>query len=172
MIEIDDSGRRLAQWLGVVHRIESNLCYWLLLESGKVIARTSVQHVICNDYLNDDVKRNINIFDRSVEERLIDQNFMADPADGFYIQHKLDKVPYGIARSEEHHGDMTNPDTLDADDINDDVIDKYENTELIFDVGTGNKRRGRVVKRAKGTSGKPIGRAHSNPLFNTRVYVC
>ncbi len=28
-----------------------------------------------------------------------------------------------------------------------------------------------MVKRAKGTSGKPIGRAHSNPLFDTREYV-
>jgi hypothetical protein len=60
---------------------------------------------------------------------------------------------------------------LDADDINDDVIDKYINAELIFDVGTGSERRGRAVKRAKGTSGKPIGRAHSNPLSDTREYV-
>ena len=28
-----------------------------------------------------------------------------------------------------------------------------------------------MVKRAKGTSGEPIGRAHSNPLFDTREYV-
>ena len=28
-----------------------------------------------------------------------------------------------------------------------------------------------MVKRAKGTSGDPIGRAHSNPLFDTREYV-
>ena len=41
-IEIDGSGRRLARWLGVAHRVGSDLCYWLLLESGKVIARTTV----------------------------------------------------------------------------------------------------------------------------------
>jgi hypothetical protein len=45
-IEIDGSGRRLARWLGVAHRVGSNLCYWLLLESGKVIAHTTVQHVV------------------------------------------------------------------------------------------------------------------------------
>jgi hypothetical protein len=28
-----------------------------------------------------------------------------------------------------------------------------------------------VVKRARGTSGEPIGCAHSNPLFDTREYV-
>ena len=38
-IEINGSGRRLARWLGVTHHIGSDLCYWLLLESGKVIVR-------------------------------------------------------------------------------------------------------------------------------------
>jgi hypothetical protein len=97
---------------------------------------------------------------------------MADPAGGFYIQDEPDEMPNGIARTEDDYGDMVIPDTWDADDINDDMIDKYLNAELIFDVGTGSKRRGRVVKRAKGTSGEPIGRAHSNPysiLVNTSL---
>ena len=63
------------------------------------------------------------------------------------------------------------PDTLDADDINDDVINNYLNAELIFDLGTVSECRGRVVKSARGTSGKPNGRAYSNPLFDTRGYV-
>jgi hypothetical protein len=124
-----------------------------------------------DNYLNDDVKRDIESFDRSVEEQLSDQNFMADPADGLYIQDEPDEVPNGTARTEEDYGDMTTPDTLDADDINDEAINKYLNAELIFDVGTGSERIDRVVKRAKGTSGKPIGRANSNPLFDTREYV-
>jgi hypothetical protein len=61
---------------------------------------------------------------------------------------------------------MTTPDTLDADDINDDVIDKYLNAELIFDVSE--RRGGRVVKRANRTSCEPIGCAHPKPLFDTR----
>ncbi len=49
--------------------------------------------------------------------------------------------------------------------------DKYLNAELMFNVGTGSKRKGRVVKRAKGTSGKPIGWAHPYPLCDIREYV-
>ena len=67
--------------------------------------------------------------------------------------------------------DMALPETPEADDVDDDLLDKYLNTELIFDVGTGHERKGCVVKRAKGTSGEPIGRAHANPLFDTREYV-
>jgi hypothetical protein len=59
---------------------------------------------------------------------------------------------------------------LDADDINDNIIGKNLNAELIVDVGTGSKRKGRVVKRAKGTSGKPIGCAHPDPFFDTREF--
>lgn len=44
-IEMDGFGRRLAQWLGVALRVGRDLCYWLLLESRKVIARTTVQHM-------------------------------------------------------------------------------------------------------------------------------
>ncbi len=80
-------------------------------------------------------------------------------------------MPNGKARTEEDYGDMTTPDTLDTDDINDDVINKHLYAELKFDVGTGSELRGHVVKRADGTSGKPISRAHSNPLFDTRAYV-
>ena len=170
-IEIEGSGRCHARWLGVAHRDESNLCYWLLLESGKEIGHTIVQLIVRDDYLNDDVKQDIESFDRTVKERLSDQNFMADPANGFYIQDKADVVPDDIARTEEDYGDMATSDTLDADDINDNVIDKYIHAELIFDVRTGSERRGRVVKRAKGTSGEPIGCAHSNPLFDTRECV-
>ena len=108
-IEIDGSGPRLTRWLGVAHRVGSDLCSWLLLESGKVIARTTVQHVVRDDYLNDDVKRDFESFDRSVEDRLSDQNFMTDPADGFYIQDEPDKVPNGIARTEEDYDDLFYP---------------------------------------------------------------
>ena len=89
-----------------------------------MIARTTVQHVVRDNYLNDDVKDDIESFDRSVNGRLSDQNFMADPADGFYIKDEPDEVPNGIAHTEDDYGDMIIPDTLDADDINDDMIDK------------------------------------------------
>ncbi|KAI2495965.1 Reverse transcriptase (RNA-dependent DNA polymerase) [Fragilaria crotonensis] len=172
-IEIDGSGRRLARWLGVAHRVGSDLCYWLLLESGKVIARTTVQHVVRDDYLNDDIRREIERFDQVVDEQLSDQNFMAEGHDGFYIQDELTDTVTCVAPvlDDVDDGDMPFPDSREADDIDDKLLDKYLNAELIFDVGTGSKRKGRVVKRAKGTSGEPIGRAHSNPLFDTREYV-
>jgi hypothetical protein len=62
-----------------------------------VIACTTVPHVVRNEYLNDDVKYDIKSFDRPVEERPSDQNFMADPADGFISKNE----------HKEDYGDMT-----------------------------------------------------------------
>jgi hypothetical protein len=170
-IEIDGSGRRLARWLGVAHRVGSDFCYWLALKSGKVIAHTTVQHVVRDDYVNEDVRHEIERFDRLIEERLSDQNFISDNTQEFYIQDELADAPTCIIQAQEDYGDMVTADALNADEIDDDLLDKYLNAELIFDVGTGNERKGRVVKRAKVTSGEPIGHAHSNPLFDTREYV-
>ena len=60
----------------------------------------------------------------------------------------LDKQdsPYGTVRiqrrAEKDYGDMVTADALDAEDIDDDLLDIYLNAELIFDVGTGNERKG------------------------------
>jgi hypothetical protein len=77
-IEMDDSGCRLARWLGVAHRVGSDLCYWVLSESGKVNARTIVQHVTIDDFLNDDLMQQIEDFDLTASEQLSDANFMTE----------------------------------------------------------------------------------------------
>lgn len=38
--------KQLARWLGISHRIGSDMCYWLITESGQIISKSSVQHVI------------------------------------------------------------------------------------------------------------------------------
>jgi hypothetical protein len=70
--------------------------------------------------------------------------------------------------SDDDYGDMAIGEMPDDDD--EEAIDKYLNIELILDVGTNNERRGHVVKRSQGPDGRPVGRAHANPLFDTREY--
>ena len=115
-----------------------------------------MQHVIREDYLNDNVKLEIERFNRSVEDWLSGQNVTLHDQNGFYIQDEPDdNAPTTIC--EEDHGDISLPETPDVDDVDDDLTDKFLNAGLIFDVGTFHERNGRVVKRAKGTSGEPSG---------------
>jgi hypothetical protein len=112
----------MTQWLGVTHGISSDLCYWLLLESGKIIARTTLQHVVRKDYLNNNVKLEIERFDRSVEDQLSVQNIALNDQNAFCIQDEPDDVP--TVTREENYGNMNLPDTPEADNVNYSLIDK------------------------------------------------
>ena len=53
---ITDPPWHFACWLGVSHRVSSDLCCWLITDTGKLISKSSVKHVICDNYLNVDKK--------------------------------------------------------------------------------------------------------------------
>jgi hypothetical protein len=88
---ITDYTGRLARWLGVSHQVGSNLCYWLIMESGKIIAKTSVEHVTRDDYLQADKKAEIDEFNRRLEESLDDANFVIE-GEGEFESMYLDDV--------------------------------------------------------------------------------
>ena len=65
-----DNVRRLGRWLGISHRVGLDMCYWLITDSGKLVSKTSVVHVICDDYLNTEVKKKIDEFNEKLDKRL------------------------------------------------------------------------------------------------------
>ena len=172
-----DDPRRLGRWLGVSHRVGSDLCYWLITDGGKLVSKTSVEHVIRDDYLNPDKKKQIDEFNEKLETLLDDKNFKLDGDDGLYME-DLDLDDNNGIPMETNVKVETVPDNEYGDDImeerpeddDEEAIDKYLNVELILDLGSTDERRGRVVKRSRGLDGEPIGRAHSNPLLDTREY--
>ena len=56
----------LGQWLGISQKIGSDMCYWVLTVLGKVVARTTVQHVIITGLIDPDMKRQIEKFDEEL----------------------------------------------------------------------------------------------------------
>ena len=72
----------------------------------------------------------------------------------------------GLTPMAEEHDDMPIDEKPEADD--EDAIDEHLNAELIMDVGTNNERRGWVIECSWGQDGAPVGRAHADPLFDTR----
>jgi hypothetical protein len=155
--------------------VGSDLCYWLLLSNGSILARTTVQHVTREDWLNEEAKEQINRYDQAVDERLDNANFVIDEPNlaNFYIDDEdpNDELPNMVVPDDAEYDNMLVDDKPERDDLTEELVDKYIGTELILGVGLGNERRGRVTKRAKGLYGEEIRRAHSNPLFDTREYV-
>jgi hypothetical protein len=64
-----DHKHRLARWFGVSHRVlGSDLSYWLITESGKIISKMSVEHVTHHDdYLQADKRKEIEDFNRRID---------------------------------------------------------------------------------------------------------
>ena len=64
-------GERLhGRWLGVAHRIGSLMLYWILTQTGSVIARTTVQRVTSLEYQVDENKDIFREFDLEIKKRL------------------------------------------------------------------------------------------------------
>ena len=154
------------------------MSYWLITENGKIISKTSVEHVTRDDYLQAEIKTEINRFNCWIEESLDDANFIVDDEgefDSMYLEDTEDTDHLGICQA----NDLNTPTATEYDDMhtddrpNDDdeeAIDKYLNIELIMDVRSNNEQHGHVVKRSWGLDGETIGRLHNNPLFDTQEY--
>ena len=53
----------LGWWLGISQKNGNDMCYWVLMVSGKVIDQTTVNHVIHTNLLDPDMKGHIKNFD-------------------------------------------------------------------------------------------------------------
>jgi hypothetical protein len=135
------------KWLGVSHRVGSDLCYWLVTDSGQVASKTLVEHVTRNDYLHEDTRKRIKKFNNEkLEECLDDTNFILQGENGVDLKFLEDLVENdGInAMAEgdnmpidEEYGDMLVDECPNEDE---EAMDKYLNMELTMGVGTDDER--------------------------------
>ena len=70
---------RIGHWLGIAHRVGSDMTYWILTESGRVIARSTVQHITITDMATDAILDRVSNFDATLLTRLSDDNFHIEP---------------------------------------------------------------------------------------------
>jgi hypothetical protein len=166
----------LGRWLGVSHRVGSDLCYWIVTDSGQVVSKTSVEHVTHDDYLNEDTKAKVKEFEKKLGECLDDSNFILQGEDNVDLNmlEDLDDerigtiMEDGITLMEEEYDGMIVEERPKADDK--EALDKYLNMELRMGAGTDDERWEWVIKCAKGIGGEPVGHAHANSFFDTREY--
>ena len=176
---IDQDDRKLGRWAGVSHRVGSDMCYWIALANGHIIAETTVQHVT-RDELNDpEIKSQIEQFDRQMLERMDDTNFDNPELANFHLNDDLtllderirDRWPLDTAYWDERttppDSDYGEPQELpEEDDIDIDAYDKLIGSQIMLDDGL----KATVKRRMTNFDGTPIGRAHVNPLLDTRQY--
>jgi hypothetical protein len=121
----------------------------------------------------DTVKERVSAFDLAVENRLAEDDYIIEDPNLFYLDDEdgddLGNDWNPNVPTDAEYDDMIQEPKPDIEDI--ETYDKYLNSEFVIDRG-GEQVRARVAKRARSDSGLPIGRSHTNPLFDTREYEC
>ncbi len=89
--ELTEAKAEISKILGVAHQIGSDLCYWVLTESGQVIARTTVQRITKEDFLLPQVTTKMQEFDAKIKVKMDDSRHRDDsPAEGLTLENELD----------------------------------------------------------------------------------
>jgi hypothetical protein len=99
----------LARWLGVSHHVGSNLSYWLITKSSKIISKMSVEHITRDNYLQADKKEEIEAFNYTLETLLDDATFIVDgngKFDSLYLQDTDNDYNSGV---QHNNNDDTTP---------------------------------------------------------------
>jgi hypothetical protein len=153
----DDDNPRIGRWLGVAHRIGSDMCYWILTLSGHVIARTTVQHITEVEQLDPVVRQRVVEFTAEVDAKLDDKLHI--DRDGLDLVPAIQDEPW-----EDEQEDL-----VDVPEFTEEAYDEYVGAEL-FIPSAGELIRGRVTKRLKDARGNPVGTRSDNPIFDSRDY--
>ena len=173
---------KLGRWLGVSHRVGSAMCYWILASNGKVLARTTVQHVTRDEVANPDTMEKIRDYHDQLEQAIQDEQEITsgDEFDAFINEDVPDpnedqdnardlqgnEEPYLGYDIPEFDAVLEESNTEDQED----VYDSYIGAEVLLPDRDGAKMMGKVIKRVRGNDGRPIGRHNNNPMMDTTEY--
>ena len=98
------------------------MSYWIITDSGKVISRTSVEHVVRSDHLNEVKRKEIDAFNEKLKEILDDNDFTLNEDQEFQGMY-LDDVEVDDRNTNLgiRHGDDTTP---TAEEYGDMIVDE------------------------------------------------
>jgi hypothetical protein len=128
------------------HHVGSDLCYWIVTDSGQVESKMLVEHVTHEDYLSKDTKAKVKDFEKKLGEHL-DSNFILQGEEDSIDLKMLEAldddnngamVEDGITPTEEEYDGMIVEECPEANDK--EVVDRYLNMELRMDAGTDDER--------------------------------
>jgi hypothetical protein len=162
----------IGRWLGVSHRVDGLMSYWVLTQTGTVISRTTVQRITNLEKETDEFKESIREFDIEISRRFKEEEDLAydgakpNPEDGSeYLENDPDF-------QEEFDSMVNDPKVPEADDdFTPDVFDDtYLNMEVAIPRDGDGPEFAKVTRRLRDKDGLPIGKANNNPILDTRMY--
>ena len=170
-----DENVTLGRWIVILHKIRSDMCYWVLLVLVHVNSQTTVQHVTRDEPLDPSMAERVKKFDEDLDKRLDDTDSVNPEVGKLYIgeMDHADDVAHRDSSntpSDEEYANMKTEDRPEQDDVDDEAYDKYIVAEVILDVPGEGAWRATVKHRVENADGMKAGMYHRNPLMDTREY--
>ena len=167
-VQFPEDSRKLGRWVGVAHDVGSPMTFWVLPQSCKILARSTVVPLNDDELSDPIIKARIVELDLSIKEKIGD-TLIDDEIDETLVNAFPD-VPDDIflpdLPDEPADAEATMP---DADDFTPEAYDEYLTAEVLLpNMGTITKAK--VTGRKRDADGNPIGKRHSNPILDTREY--
>ena len=74
----DNTEGKIDWCIQVSHLVVSALCYWVWTEIGKIIARTTAQHVTQDEAVNPEIQKSIRNYHMTLKSTIVADKFMLD----------------------------------------------------------------------------------------------
>ena len=166
--------QQLGRWLGVAENIGSIMTYYILKSNGETVARSTVWNITNLEKETDEVKTKFDAFDSELSRCIKNDEF---PVDG----HKPDPEMWADLKKndedfrEEFFRIYQDDSIPESDDVTQEpspelADDTLLRMELALPRDGDGPELARVKRRKKDSDGNPIGRAHQNPILDTRVF--
>ena len=164
------SPRKLGRWLGIAHKVGSPLTYWVLTDNMQIIARSTVQPLLDEDWKNEETTKERADFDERVSKRFGAYN-PDDPLDIDYSANdQMEEPIFKDTLGPDDEGVQL--DQVKGFDAADDAVhgpDPLTNAEIFMPHGEGTAIA-KVLGRKRNADGNYVGRKHSNPILDSRVF--
>ena len=149
-------GEQLGQWLGVCKNIGTGMVYYILQQNGYVISRSTICNLSKEEWLDENERKQRDEFE---EEE-------------YKVLGNLDESLVHLAANDEMEEPLAS--SVPAADVNpgnDEAYGPDELTGMEVYLSHGDRTEiAKVLGRKRNTEGNFVGRKHSNPILDSRVF--
>ena len=158
-----DDFMSLGRYLGPSPDVGSHMTYKILKFNGEVVHRSTLRPLTDVERASDEGIASRLKFDANIAVKLGPKSTVDD-----FPQEELTPSWEKYA-DDDPTSDLPEAPAQDLDPVTPEINDSYLNVDIMLPRGD-TMERGRVVNRKRDSSGDPIGRAHENPILDSRRY--
>ena len=162
----------IGRWIGLSHMVGGLMSYCIMTQTVTVISRTTVQCLTSIYKYTDKFKASVSYFDTEISRRSKEEEDLTFDGSNPNPEYWLEYLEYDPDFWEGFDSIINDSNVLESDaDFTPDIFyNTYLNMELEIPRYGDGPGFAKVTKRLRDKDRFPIGRAHNNPILDTRMY--